>query len=377
MVFWALLFLTVIISAIAGIIYLVIKVNKFMFIKKLARNSRGISYAISAAIIFAAMSVLCLFLGMVNTVIVMLHLVVFLLLVQFVCYLIKKFGSKTIGADWQVITAIVITAAYLLFGAAQAYNVKQTDYTFKTDKNVGNLRVALLADSHLGTTFDADGFEKYLKCIQEQNPDTVVVVGDFVDEGTTASDMQKACRALGKLNTKYGVYFVYGNHDKGKYSNGKRDFNGDDLANELIKNGVSVLKDESVLIDNRFYLIGRQDASEETDFGGKRADMATLTQNLDKDKYWIVLDHQPRDYSAQAACGADLVLSGHTHGGQLIPLKQIAELTGVGGNDKIYGTEHNINSDFIVTSGISDWEISFKTGCFSEYVIIDINQNSR
>ena len=72
-----------------------------------------------------------------------------------------------------------------------------------------------------------------------------------------------------------------------------------------------------------------------------------------------------------------MVLSGHTHGGQLIPLKQIAELTGVGGNDKIYGTEHNINSDFIVTSGISDWEISFKTGCFSEYVIIDINQNSR
>ena len=63
MFFWALLFLTVILSAIAGIIYLVIKVNKFMFIKKLARNSRGISYAISAAIIFAAMSVLCLFLG--------------------------------------------------------------------------------------------------------------------------------------------------------------------------------------------------------------------------------------------------------------------------------------------------------------------------
>ena len=77
MFFWALLFLTVILSSIAGIIYLVVKVNKFNFIKKLARNRRGISYAISAAIIFAAMSVLCLFLGMINTVIVMLHLVVF------------------------------------------------------------------------------------------------------------------------------------------------------------------------------------------------------------------------------------------------------------------------------------------------------------
>lgn len=72
------------------------------------------------------------------------------------------------------------------------------------------------------------------------------------------------------------------------------------------------------MIDDRFYLVGRQDASEEKDFGGGRAAISDLTKNLDKDKYTIVLDHQPSDYEAEAAAGVDLVLSGHTHGGQLI-----------------------------------------------------------
>ena len=100
--------------------------------------------------------------------------------------------------------------------------------------------------------------------------------------------------------------------------------------------------------------------------------MAELTQGIDPDKFSIVLDHQPRDYAAQAAADVDLVLSGHTHGGQLIPLMQLSNLFGLGGNDRVYGQETRDDTTFIVTSGISDWAIKFKTGCFSEYVVIDI-----
>ena len=67
---------------------------------------------------------------------------------------------------------------------------------------------------------------------------------------------------------------MFGNHDKGKYNaNGQRGYNGDDLIAQLQKN-VTVLQDETVLIDNRFYLVGRQDASEGLDFGGGRATAA-------------------------------------------------------------------------------------------------------
>lgn len=59
----------------------------------------------------------------------------------------------------------------------------------------------------------------------------------------------------------------------------------------------------------------------------------------------------------------DLVVSGHTHGGQLFPLMQFENLNALGGDDKVYGYEKRENTNFIVTSGISDWAIKFKTGC--------------
>ena len=89
--------------------------------------------------------------------------------------------------------------------------------------------------------------------------------------------------------------------------------------------------------------------------------MEELTADLDPDKFSIVLDHQPQDYEAQAKAGVDLVLSGHTHGGQLFP------------DDRVYGYEKRGSTNFIVTSGISDWAIKFKTGCRSEYLMLEID----
>ena len=100
--------------------------------------------------------------------------------------------------------------------------------------------------------------------------------------------------------------------------------------------------------------------------------MAELTANLDSDKFSIVLDHQPQDYNTQAESGVDLVLSGHTHGGQLFPLMTIENLTHITLDDRVYGYEERDKTRFIVTSGISDWAIKFKTGCRSEYVMLEI-----
>ena len=65
----------------------------------------------------------------------------------------------------------------------------------------------------------------------------VVVAGDFVDEGTSKTDMIAASRALGRIDAPYGVYYVFGNHDKGRYAKGRRGYDGDDLIAELQKNG--------------------------------------------------------------------------------------------------------------------------------------------
>ena len=95
-----------------------------------------------------------------------------------------------------------------------------------------------------------------------------------------------------------------------------------------------------------------------------------LLKGIDAKRYMIVLDHQPNDYAAESAAGADLVLSGHTHGGQLIPINFVGEW--LGANDRTYGREKRGTTEFIVTSGISDWAIGFKTGTKSEYVVLNL-----
>ena len=255
------------------------------------------------------------------------------------------------------------------------HNVWQTNYELNTNKQIPDLKVAMFADSHIGTTFDDIDFAKHLDTIQAQNPDILLIAGDYVDDGTTKEQMINATSALGKIKTKYGIYYVSGNHDKGYYGAAQRGFSENDLFNELKKNNINILQDESVLIDNSFYIIGRKDYSVQHEQGGRRKSIVELTKDLDKHKYMIVLDHQPVEYEKEANAKVDLVLNGHTHGGQLFPFNQIGKW--IKANDLVYGHEKRQNTDFIVTSGISDWAIKFKTGTKSEFVIINIKKGKK
>lgn len=79
-----------------------------------------------------------------------------------------------------------------------------------------------------------------------------------------------------------------------------------------------------------------------------------------------------QDYEALKDANMDLVLFEHTHGGQLFPLMTIKNHSNIAEDDRVYGYEKRGNTNFIVTSGISDWAIKFKTGCKSEYLLVNI-----
>ena len=357
---------------IGSVVYLAARVRRFGPIQRLSQKRRALSWLIGFALVLVPAAALCLLWTPLNMAVCLLHLTLFWLLSDLVFMLIRRLRHTTFKRYWAGLAALIVSVGWLTMGWVQANCVWQKNYTISTDKQVGSLRVALLSDSHMGTTFHAEGFARHLQRVQAQQPDVVVMVGDFVDESTTRADMMAACQALGRMDAPYGVYFVFGNHDKNNYAGEGRAYTGEELTAALEENGVTVLEDETVLIDDRFYLIGRQDASEAVEHRGGRASMAELTQNLDKSKFSIVLDHQPRDYASQAASGVDLVLSGHTHGGQLIPLVQLMKIPGMSGDNNVYGLQSRDQTRFIVSSGISDWELLFKTGCRSEYVIIDI-----
>lgn len=349
--------------------YLAGRFAKFSLIRRVAKERKRVCLAIGFIPVLLIFFAIWITIGSMNAIICVLHLMIIWLLCDGVSRLLEKKRKTDFFRYYAGAAAIGITVVYLACGWYLANHVWHTGYTLETDKSVGRLRIVQFADSHVGTTFDGEGFAEHVREMQEENPDIVVITGDYVDDDTTREDMVAACEALGQLKTTYGVYYAFGNHDKGYYGSEFRGYSGDDLIAELQKNNVIVLQDETVLLDDRFYVIGRQDRSEEQK-GSSRASMEELTADLDPDKYSIVLDHQPHDYDAQQAAGVDLVLSGHTHGGQLFPINYVGEWTRE--NEKTYGLYKRGNTKFIVTSGISDWAIKFKTGCKSEYVVIDV-----
>ena len=363
---WLIILGLTMLCAIAGLIYLTLAVRKFSWLKKITEKNKVLGTALSLAVIVAVFLIINFTMTFTNAVVVLLHVMLFFLLSAVIVLIYKRITRREPKFYLQGWLALTVSVLYLGIACFLCEHVWQTNYELTTPKSVTPLRVAMFADSHLGTTFDADGLAEYLQEMEAQSPDILVIPGDFVDDSSEREDIIRACEVLGQVDLPYGVWFSFGNHDEGYYDT--RGFSGDELREALTSNGVHILEDECVQINDSYYLAGRLDS----DY--VRMEISDLLSGLDTDRYIIVLDHEPNDYDNEAASEADLVLSGHTHGGQLIPITYVGVLFGI--NDSTYGYEQINGTDFIVTSGISDWALNFKTGTYSEYVIIDITSEA-
>jgi predicted MPP superfamily phosphohydrolase len=359
---WFLLVLTVTLVVLVPVnFYIAAKIYRFNIIK----NIKNKYLKIAASLIFLYITIILLIWNATNANIIVLHFFFILLLGEIiysiVCMCKRKVNFK-FGQEITVAISLLVTIIYLGYAYYVAHNVIETHYEVIATKDIGvdNFRIVQISDSHIGATMNGDTFYKYMEDINKTNPDIVVITGDFIDDDTKDKDLIRACEGLGALKTKYGVYYVFGNHDKGYFSD-----RSIELRENLEKNNVVILEDKGIDIVGNIYLIGRQDKQTRS-----RDTAEELMKSVSSDKYTIVLDHQPRDYENEEKAGMDLVISGHTHGGQVFPLQIIERMTGA--NDKLYGLETRNNTTFIVSSGIGNWAVKFKTGTVAEYVVIDI-----
>lgn len=368
MILWIVLIGAVLAICGGGLLYISFRAARFSFVRKLTGGRRGRARLVCLAFFLCLTAVLWAVWNMVNAVVCLLHLAAFWMAADLVAFLTAKLRKKQPGRYWAGAAALVLCTLWLMGGWVADHHVWITEYTFTTDKLDGEVRLVQISDAHVGATFDAEGFLKHIVEINALEPDLVAVTGDFVDDDTSREDMLASCAALGQLDAPYGVYFVFGNHDKGYYSESSRGWNGAELRAALEAAGVHVLEDEALNVGEGLVIAGRKDRSVERSEGRQSA--AALLSAVDHGRYIVLLDHQPHDYDGEAAAGADLVLSGHTHGGQFIPVRHVGEW--VGENALRYGHERRGNTDFIVSSGISNWALQFKTGCRSEIVLIRI-----
>ena len=306
------------------------------------------------------------------------HIVILSLFTDSVNFLIGKKRKKRYA--WRKIYAyriipILMTVVVMTYGYVNINNIKVTSYTVLTGKNIREegYRIALIADVHYGVSAKGSKLRKICNEIGQKDVDAVILCGDIVDDNTSGEGMKEVFSILSSIKTKSGIYYVYGNHDRQSYSNEKA-YSETDLRKEIEKNNIIILKDRSININGDLIIIGREDASFGRYMNGReRKNLPDISPEKKPECFMIVADHQPKDLISNASYGADLIVSGHTHGGQIWPINIIDELFKI--NEINYGIKTvSGETKAIVTSGLAGWNYPIKTAAPAEYVIIDIKK---
>jgi predicted MPP superfamily phosphohydrolase len=275
---------------------------------------------------------------------------------------------------------VACAVATCLYGIFNARNIKVNEYSVTVNKSCGSdkhLKAVLVADLHMGYAIGVDHITNMVEKINEQNADIVIIAGDIFDNSYDGMDDPEGIKAqLKSIKSKYGVYAVYGNHDIDEkilmgftFDWGGKQLNSEKMTNFIKECDIKLINDESVLINDEFYLVGRRDTDKPGTEDGTRAEISELTKDLDKTKPIFVLSHEPDELQKTADAGADIDFSGHTHDGQLFPGNLTIGLfwenpCGMIKKDNMYS---------IVTSGVGVYGTFMRVGTDAEICSIDID----
>lgn len=260
------------------------------------------------------------------------------------------------------ITGVVIII--LIAGHINAISprIKRLDLAIhKQAGTLRNLHIVMISDIHMGTVIGPRRLSAIVKKVNALSPDIILIAGDAVDEDLAPVIRNNLGANLEKFKAPLGVFAITGNHE---YIGG-----AEAAASYLTMHGITLLRDSVVLVNESFYLAGREDRDKERFSGKKRLTVDALLKNLDHKRPIILLDHQPFNLADAEKAGADLQLSGHTHHGQLWPANYIT--------DAIYEVSWGYllkgNTHFYVSSGIGSWGPPVRTGNRPEIVDIHLS----
>ncbi|OOF67749.1 metallophosphoesterase [Rodentibacter caecimuris] len=237
-----------------------------------------------------------------------------------------------------------------------AYVPKIIHYSIQLDKPLSSpIRIGIASDLHLGILFGNQQLDKLTQIMQDEKVDIILLPGDIMDDNIDAYLAENMQSHLTKLTAPLGVYATLGNHDFFGYQA--------EISTEIRQAGLTLLKDQSITINNKLVLIGRND-----DLYIARPDTKELLKSVDTSLPIIVLDHRPTDIETHSALPIDIQVSGHTHRGQIFPANLLTALL----YRLDYGYEKIGNGHFFVTSGYGFWGIPMRLGSQSEVIIVDV-----
>ena len=310
------------------------------------------------------------------------HLVTFYCIGTAIGLALRRIGGTPLTV-WRIIwldgiTPWLLTGLIMWWGRRRALRLCTTKYSLTTRKKLpnGRLTIVQVSDVHprACAAMDHTRIPELKAKIEACRPDLLVLTGDIFDEFTEPEELDAFCKLFGELDAPLGKYYVLGNHDLFHHWR-EPSYGRADLESAFARAHIRILEDVSQLAyvgkeATPVRIVGRKDWLYTQ---GNRFTPAQLMPNGPDNVYTILLDHEPRELKADAAAGANLILSGHTHGGQIWPTGLVAKLFRY--NELNYGMKQ-ITPDCaaIVSGGTGTWGYKIRTEGKTELVMVEIEQ---
>lgn len=217
------------------------------------------------------------------------------------------------------------------------------------------LRVGLITDLHHSETVPRADVDAAVSLLMEQRPDLIVLGGDYVTWGDRAF-VNPCAEALGKLRAPHGVFAALGNHDDDR-----------DMPAALERQGFTVLKDARTRVTIR---------GERLELAGIRywtrrvSDLASVLKGAEPPV--LLIAHDPRRLDEAAGLDVGLVLSGHTHGGQVV--LPVVGAVAARKFPVVAGTAVRENTTMFVSRGVGTVYVPYRLNCPPDVAILTLQQ---
>ncbi len=255
---------------------------------------------------------------------------------------------------WIILVGLLVS----VYGVWKSYQIKVVKYKVKI-KNLPEFwkhkKVVMFADTHLGNIRGLKFIQQTVNLVKKEKPDMVLIPGDYFD-GPPA-DFVSLAAPLEELKPKLGIYFCDGNHEEFKH----------DVAfvHALQKAGVIVLNNAFVEVQG-LQIIG---VDYRTTRGTRHLRKILKKLDFDRSLPSILMKHVPSGFKAAQENNIALMVSGHTHMGQVFPFNLLTKLLFKGFD---YGHNFYKKLQVITTVGVGTWGPPQRVGTHSEIVVIEL-----
>jgi uncharacterized protein len=280
-------------------------------------------------------------------IVLILYTSIFIILIQIITFFLK------IPSNLKVKILIVLLILLFSYGFWNANQITIKTIQLETKKISQDYTAVFISDIHLGSR-DVSYFNKIITKIKEINPDFLMIGGDLIDmHHITPKDLN----SLNTLNiTKY---FIYGNHES--YEQIEPNFFQNISNLNILDNNYTYEKD--------FQIIGLNPYIKNW---GKHVSLTNLLNKtkIDNSFYTIILTHESDGFDYFLEKKIDLVLSGHTHRGQIFPFNLITKLR----YKYNYGLYDKKETIIYTSSGVGTWGPKLRIGSKNEIIIIEFRK---